>query len=444
MPHILESRDAVKLQFFNFIFRIINFDCVILINFTKKQTLKVLYISYDGMTDQLGQSQVIPYLKGLSEKGHEILLISCEKKTNYKEESGNVTLQLNECNISWYPLKYTAKPKVLSTLFDLRKIKHTAEQIMSHHNIDIIHCRSYIAALIGLSMKRKYCVKFLFDMRGFWADERFDGEIWSKKNLMYQIIYEYFKKKEKEFLVKADQIISLTENAKKIMLNWHLTPNPLPIEVIPCCADFKLFNKDNITNEEINYWRQRLNIMESDFTMIYLGTAGTWNMVNEMLDFFKVLLQFRTNAKFLFITPDLPEKIIKKANLKGIPVNRIAIQKGTRQQVPVLISLSDIAIFFIKPVFSKQASSPTKMGETMGMGVPLICNANVGDVDEIVRKTKVGYLINSFDTPSYEKAINAIPGLLNIHSTDIRNSARKYFSLESGVEKYDNIYRNLI
>jgi hypothetical protein len=396
------------------------------------------------MTDPLGQSQVIPYLKGLSEKGHKILLISCEKKFNYKEESSNVISMLNECNIQWYPLKYTARPKVLSTLFDLRRIKYTSKKIIRHQNIDIIHCRSYIAALIGLSMKMKYGVKFLFDMRGFWADERYDGGIWSTKNYMYKVIYKYFKKKEKEFLIKADQIISLTENAKKIMLDWHLTPVPLPIGVIPCCADFNLFDKANISKEKIRYWRHKLNISETDFTIIYLGTAGTWNMTDEMLDFFKVLLRHRTNAKFLFITPDNPENIIKKATQKEIPIDCIAIQKASRQLVPVLISLSDIAIFFIKPVFSKQASSPTKMGETMGMGVPLICNANVGDVDDIVLKTGVGFIVHTFDPHSYMIAINEMPTLVKIPSAEIRDSAEKYFSLQEGVEKYDEIYKHLM
>ncbi len=31
----------------------------------------ILYISYDGMTDPLGQSQVLPYLKGLAKKGYK-------------------------------------------------------------------------------------------------------------------------------------------------------------------------------------------------------------------------------------------------------------------------------------------------------------------------------------------------------------------------------------
>ena len=38
-----------------------------------------LYLSYDGISDPLGQSQVLPYLKGLARLGHKIHLISFEK-----------------------------------------------------------------------------------------------------------------------------------------------------------------------------------------------------------------------------------------------------------------------------------------------------------------------------------------------------------------------------
>ena len=41
----------------------------------------ILYLSYDGMTDPLGQSQVLPYLAGLSKKGFRFHLISFENKT---------------------------------------------------------------------------------------------------------------------------------------------------------------------------------------------------------------------------------------------------------------------------------------------------------------------------------------------------------------------------
>ena len=44
----------------------------------------VLYLSYDGMTDPLGQSQVLPYIIGLSQEGFQFTLISFEKKDRYE------------------------------------------------------------------------------------------------------------------------------------------------------------------------------------------------------------------------------------------------------------------------------------------------------------------------------------------------------------------------
>ena len=34
--------------------------------------------------------------------------------------------------------------------------------------------------LIALFCKKIFGTKFIFDMRGFWADERVDGDIWKK------------------------------------------------------------------------------------------------------------------------------------------------------------------------------------------------------------------------------------------------------------------------
>ncbi len=62
--------------------------------------MNILYLSYDGMTDPLGQSQVLPYLKGLSKEGYHIHLLSYEKEDRYKEYSDKIRQICNEANIS--------------------------------------------------------------------------------------------------------------------------------------------------------------------------------------------------------------------------------------------------------------------------------------------------------------------------------------------------------
>ena len=42
--------------------------------------MKCLYITYDGLLDPLGQSQVLPYIHSLLSRGHTFTIISFEKQ----------------------------------------------------------------------------------------------------------------------------------------------------------------------------------------------------------------------------------------------------------------------------------------------------------------------------------------------------------------------------
>ena len=117
---------------------------------------KILYISYDGMTDPLGQSQVLPYLCGLSERGYTIHLISAEKPSRYSEYSLHIQSLCDKFNIQWYPVQYSKNPPILSTLYDISKIKSKSIKLHSKIKFDLVHCRSYIPSIIGVAMKRKF------------------------------------------------------------------------------------------------------------------------------------------------------------------------------------------------------------------------------------------------------------------------------------------------
>lgn len=400
----------------------------------------VLYLSYDGMTDPLGQSQVIPYLQGLA-KDYQIHLISFEKPEK-KDRIRFIEKLLTESQIKWYPCTYTKKPPILSTLKDLRTMKKLAFALQKQHRFSIVHCRSYLAALVGLSMKKKFGCRFVFDMRGFWADERVDGKIWNLKNPLYQLIYRYFKTKEKEFLQAADHTITLTYAAQKIIHGWrHIPQQPIPIEVIPCCVDTELFTPEKV--RDIASIRQTLGITPTDFVLSYLGSIGTWYMLPEMFQFFSHWLAEHPASVFLFITGETPETILQEADKQHIPREKILIRKAHREEVPAFLSVSDASIFFIKPTFSKQASSPTKQGELMSMGIPIVCNKGVGDTDFVVEKYQSGILIENFQEKDYKKAVRELSAF-KAERGAIRQGAEDFYSLAKGVEKYRKVYQRLL
>ncbi|UPT65998.1 MAG: glycosyltransferase [Sphingobacteriales bacterium JAD_PAG50586_3] len=405
---------------------------------------KVLYISYDGMTDPLGQSQVIPYLQGLSKLGYGITLLSAEKPDRFAEGKEKIGKLLKDSGIEWVPVPYTSQPKVLSTVYDVWNLISTAKKLHKKNNYSIVHCRSYIAAMAGQTLKRKYGVKFLFDMRGFWADERIDGGIWNLGNPLFKRIYNYFKKKEKEYFTEADHSISLTEAGKREIHTWKELNNPVPIQVIPCCADLGLFDYNAIDPHKLAALNTQFGYTEDDLVITYLGSLGTWYMLDEMLALFAKIKTKHPNAKMHFVTADEPQMVFAKTAQYGLNNSDIKVNKAARNDVPYYIAIGKVSMFFVKQAYSKLASSPTKMGEIMGLGVPIICNAGVGDVKEITEDTGAGICIDDFSDTELQRAADNLSALLTIPKSTIRNGALKYYSLQKGVEKYATVYQKLL
>jgi len=399
---------------------------------------KVVFLTYDGITDPLGQSQILPYLIGISsKKNYKITIVSFEKTKNHLQNKEVILNILKSHNIKWITLKYTKYPPIFSTLWDIYKLKRTLNKL-KNKGLDLIHCRSYITTLVALGFKKTYKTPFIFDMRGFYADERVDGKIWSLDNFIYKKIYNYFKSKEKEFLQYSAYTISLTTKGKKEIGSWNL-PNQSKIKVIPCCTDENLFQKKNIQNV-----RSKLGFNKDDFIISYVGSIGTWYMLDEMLDFFKCLQIKKPNAKFFFITKDDSQLILEKVKSKKIDVSNIKIQPSSREMMPSYIGVSNFSIFLILPVFSKKASSPTKMGEIMNLGIPIICNSGVGDVDEIMEKSMPELLVKDFSNKEYERVINLITNNYKPNQKTIIETSHSYYSLDKGVEKYKEVYKEIL
>jgi glycosyltransferase involved in cell wall biosynthesis len=393
------------------------------------------------MTDPLGQSQVLPYLIGLSKMGCQFTLLSFEKKDRFQQLSKKIQTACSENNIRWVPLLFTSKPPVLSKIYDNWKIKRKVLQLHHKHNFDFTHCRSYVAASAGLTLFNKKRIPFLFDMRGFWVDERVDNGQWDLKNPLYSFFYRIYKRKERKYLFFAKHIISLTQKGKDELVSAYRV-DALKISVIPCCVDLAHFDYSKIDLLQQDKLKKVLGISENNFILSYLGSLGGWYMTREMLDFFKQLKSSKQEAKFLFITHDKKEKILQMAAEAGICPEDIIVQPASRQEVPLLLSLSHWSIFFIKDAYSKKASSPTKQGEIMAMGIPIICN-DIGDTGKIISESAAGVLINRFSTDEYIRTVGLLKINDNLPKEKIRESAGQYYSLTTGIGNYFSVYKEI-
>ena len=391
------------------------------------------------MTDPLGQSQVIPYLQNLAKEGYRITILSFEKKQRFEKLASHIKSILDTAGIEWEPQTFTASPPVLSKIYDAWNIKRKAAALHREKNFDFTHCRSYVSAEAGLYLWKKSKVPFLFDMRGFWVDERVDNGQWKLGNPLFRFLYNRYKKKEKSYFEKSHHIISLTWKGKEELINTYKVPAE-KVTVIPCCVDLKHFDFHTIPFEKIEEKKRALNISKEETVISYLGSLGGWYLEKEMLDFFVERKKSVPRSKFLFITHDRKESVIAAATRAGANENDLIIQPATRNEVPLYLSLSDLCIFFIKDAYSKKASSPTKQGEIMAMGIPIICN-DIGDTGKIIRDSGTGCVISDFSNRHYQQTIHELKNLKALPKETIRNAAFEYFDLDRGVQSYLDVYK---
>jgi glycogen synthase len=103
---------------------------------------------------------------------------------------------------------------------------------------------------------------------------------------------------------------------------------------------------------------------------------------------------------------------------------------------------------FIKPCFSKLASSPTKNGEYLACGLPLIFNAGIGDSDALISQEGVGALVSEFTESEYERAIQTLEALVSdkdVARIRTRNVAEKFFDVRvTGAERYSRLYERVL
>lgn len=400
--------------------------------------MSILYLSYDGLMEPLGQSQVFQYLQKLAQK-HEITLVTYEKKHDWADRVRREAMAraVQRAGICWIPLRYHKRPAAVATACDLIMGFLICSYLCIRFRVRIVHARGFVISVLGLGLKRILGVRFVFDTRSFWPDERVELGIWRKESLIYRIS----KWLERRLLMEADVVVALTQKAIDVMREYpFLQGQSKHFEVIPTCTNLELFRPVFDCKKHLDQGDNR------QFTLGYVGNAGSCYLFDSVLECFMVLKQRRPNARMLIINRNDHSHIRERLQVYGIGMDSVEIKAVDHQDVPHEIGRMDVGIYLIAPHASRVSAVPTKMGEFLACGVPCLANAGVGNVKEILESDRVGVVMREFNPQSMEKAVNQLLDLEG--DPEVRDRcisvAQRYFSLENGVSAYDSIYRELM
>ena len=402
----------------------------------------VLFISYDGLLDPLGGSQILPYLHSIRQHPRPLHILSYEKPARFNAGGELLKAELASSGIGWTPLSFTTRFGRLGKLWDLSRMYEVALYLQLKHRFGVIHCRSYQAMQVGALLRKLTGVKVLFDMRGLWVDERVDGDIWKLDNSIDASIFKLYKRVEGSLLLSASHIVALTERVVPEL--YKLSPDmSAPISVIPCCADFEHFILP--TAKQRMATRKELGLPENAFVLSYLGSLGTWYMLEEMLQLFGQAATERKDVHFLLITKDWREEHEALIIALGLSHLRtlIHVHEAKRDQVPSYIGCSDLMLSFIKPAYSKIASSPTKIAEALAVGVPVVSNAGIGDIDDMTARLKAGAVIDLDKPDSLSDIVSSLDSLKKMGGPNLRARAKSELDLHVAELSYKKIYEQL-
>jgi glycosyltransferase involved in cell wall biosynthesis len=374
---------------------------------------RVVYVSYDGAGEPLGRSQVIAYLVRLA-RTCEVTLVSFEKDRVSRSETSAL---MRSAGIEWVPCSYHRRPPVLSTLWDVVVGAVVVRRSIQRRRAQIVHVRSYVPALMALLAQwLRADAKLLFDIRGFWPDERVLAGAWSARNPIYRLA----KRLERTFFARADAVVTLTEAAVPQIETW-MGSRRIPVEVIPTCVEVERFSR-------------AVRAEGTTPRAVWCGSVGSFYRLELAGRFADAL-----GIPFLVLTPNVEEARAqlggREADVRSVPQHAVADE----------LRPGDVGTCFYAEGFANLARAPTRFAEYLAAGMVVAVTPRIGDLDPILEEHGVGVIVDDESEEGLRRAADAALKLADDPQLADRGRrlARERYSVEEGARRYLELYRQL-
>jgi glycosyltransferase involved in cell wall biosynthesis len=397
--------------------------------------LRTLYICYLTVDDPLVHTQVVAYLAGLVKWGHTVHLLTFDPKLDPERVVAHRE-HLARLGVEWHSLRYHKRPSLPATVYDTVAGAIAGARIVRRHQLDALHARNHVPAAMALIVRRVTGCRLIFDIRGLMAEEYVDAGRWKPGGIPYRLT-DWI---QKVAIRRANGVVMLTHAVRRQL--FGVPPSRDSTFVIPCCADLERIDLLRSTRAET---REALGLAERP-VMVYVGKFTGRYLEREMVDFFAVARRRRPGLAFLVLTQVDPASIRAQFERAAIPASDYMVTRSEPEEVGRYLAAADFAISFYRSAPSEIAASPTKIGEYLGAGLPVVSSPGVGDTDELLTSNRVGAVVRDFSERSYEEASEAVHDLLQDPATGdrCRAVARAEFSLtEVGIPRYDDLYRTV-
>jgi hypothetical protein len=368
----------------------------------KGRKFDVTYLSVDSIQEGVGSSQITPLIIGLAERGKTVCLITFEKI----KPSKNLVEMFSRVGVVWIAKEF-GKPGAIGGLVRLNTLRRAVPESL------VLHGRSDMATAAAILSGIDAPV--LWDVRSLWSDQHLliGTPGWNR------LTAKVARSLENLAARKSSAMTTLTSAIVPILQKRHRSI-PTIMEVIPTCVQTSKFSLSSMPQGKV--------------TCLLSGTFNNYYDINRIR---QVLDEIRKSMELRVIWARSGE-----SPTKSLGVGEDLIFSASHWEMPKHVRDSHFGIAICKQdnLDSLAAAVPTKIGEFLASGRPVIVSNGIGDLDHMLGSTRTGVVISPSD--ALQTIASQIMALISDPFTPerCRELAMQHFDMESSIDRYIDIY----
>jgi glycosyltransferase involved in cell wall biosynthesis len=264
------------------------------------------------------------------------------------------------------------------------------------------------------AIKRK---KFVFELRDIWP-----ASITAVGAMEESFAIKLLEKLEMFLYRRADSIVSVTNSFKKELVERGIKAEK--ISVVLNGVDLTKYQPVVEKNKELSEQYQ----LEEKFVIGYIGTHGMAHALEHVIDAAE-LLKANDNICFIFAGGGAAkEKLVTLVEEKQLK-NVVFIPRQSKEIMPAIWSLCDVSLISLRDAALFKSVIPSKIFESMGMGLPMLAAIPQGEASEIIELANAGIVCkpeNGHELAQKISELSSSDALLTQYQTNSLNAAPKY------------------
>jgi glycosyltransferase involved in cell wall biosynthesis len=397
--------------------------------------MKILFLTLARIDSIESQGIYTDLLRKFRDNGHKVTIVSpCERKigdkTSYIKENGINILKVWTTNIQ----KTNLFEKGFTTLFLEFYYYKAIRKYINYKDVDLILYSTPPITFTFLikRLKKVSNAKTYLLLKDIFPQNAVDLNLLRYKG----ILYNYFRKKEKELYALSDFIGCMSQANIDYLVKNNPEIEKQKLEINPNSIEIN----NNIVEFETNLYF-KYNIPRNKVIFIFGGNLG----IPQGVDYLKSNIANCKSIKdaFFLIVGDGTEYNDFKnwIQTEGI-VNALLIKELPKSEYDQIIKLSHVGLIFLNPKFTIP-NFPSRILTYMQNKLPVICATdNFTDIGKIAVENKFG--LNCLTSDSYSFFGHVVSMMNNELRTRMGENGYQFLHKEYIIDiSYEKIYSKI-